>query len=103
MSTVSELFAPKFIQDGRPPEAAFDDMARELGADSLRYLPVEAVARALDRPADHLCRACLTGRYPTAHGQQLYQIALANAASSGACDSGKVRATRTYEAPTARV
>ena len=54
-------------------------MARELGADSLRYLPIESIARAVDRPADELCRACITGRYPTPHGQKLYQIALANA------------------------
>ncbi|MFO0791756.1 MAG: amidophosphoribosyltransferase [Pirellulales bacterium] len=103
MSTVSELFAPKFVQNGQSPEAAFGDMARELGADSLKYLPVEAIARALDRPAEDLCRACLTGRYPTAHGQQLYQIALANAEACGSCEPGKARPTRTYEAPTARV
>jgi amidophosphoribosyltransferase len=78
-------------------------MARELGADSLRYLPVDSIARALDRPAEDLCRACLTGRYPTAHGQQLYQIALANAESEGDVDPTDSRASRTYEAPTVRV
>jgi amidophosphoribosyltransferase len=75
----------------------FAEMARELGADSLRYLPVESIARALDRPTDQLCRACVTGRYPTPHGQKLYQIALsnANAAASGEVNGGC--GGRTYE------
>jgi amidophosphoribosyltransferase len=103
MSTVSELFAPKFMQPGRPPHETFSEMARELGADSLRYLPIDAIARALDFSADSLCRACLTGHYPTAHGQQLYHIALANAEAQGTCDSTKSRSVRTYEAPATRV
>ncbi|HEY4760117.1 MAG TPA: amidophosphoribosyltransferase, partial [Thermoguttaceae bacterium] len=49
-----------------------------LGADSLRYLPVEAIARAIGFDAGNLCRACITGEYPTPHGQQLAQIALDN-------------------------
>ncbi|HEX3601200.1 MAG TPA: amidophosphoribosyltransferase [Lacipirellulaceae bacterium] len=103
MSTVSELFAPRFMNENRPVEESFADMARELGADSLRYLPIESIARALDRPADDLCRACLTGHYPTKHGQQLYQIALANAELKREIDPTESRATRTYEAPAAPV
>jgi amidophosphoribosyltransferase len=49
-------------------------MAKELGADSLRYLPVEAIARCVSLARDRLCRACITGRYPTETGQLLYQI-----------------------------
>jgi amidophosphoribosyltransferase len=49
-------------------------MARELGADSLRYLPVEAIARSVSLSPDRLCRACITGQYPTLTGQDLYQI-----------------------------
>ena len=98
MSTISELFAPRFMQNGRSPEVVYAEMARELGADSLRYLPVESIARAVDRPADELCRACITGQYPTPHGQQLYQVALANARTS--CEDGENgRSARTYEAP----
>ena len=51
-------------------------MAKELGCDSLRYLPVEAVANAIGFPTDSLCQACITGNYPTDCGQQLYQVAL---------------------------
>jgi amidophosphoribosyltransferase len=53
-------------------------MAAELGADSLFYLPLEAVARCIGLPADRLCRACITGDYPTPTGERLYQLALRN-------------------------
>jgi amidophosphoribosyltransferase len=96
MSTISELFAPKFMHDDRPMAEVFAEMARELGADSLRYLPVESVARSVGRPVGDLCQACITGRYPTPCGQQLYQVALAN---GRAADNGAGRITgRTYEA-----
>ena len=99
MSTISELFAARFM-DGRPTEAVFAEMARELGADSLRYLPVEAIARSVARPAGELCQACITGDYPTPCGQQLYQIALENGRAD---DNGAaVNNGRTYESPHAR-
>ena len=50
-------------------------MAAQLGADSLRYLPVEAIARAIGLPAEDLCRACITGDYPTPCGQRLARVA----------------------------
>jgi amidophosphoribosyltransferase len=53
-------------------------MAAQLGADSLRYLPVDAIARAIGFPASDLCRACITGQYPTPCGQRLARIALEN-------------------------
>ena len=52
------------------------EMAHRLGADSLRYLPLDAIARSVGLGQDQLCQACLTGRYPTAAGTRLYQIAL---------------------------
>jgi amidophosphoribosyltransferase len=102
MSTVSELFAPRFMNENRPREEIFAEMANELGADSLRYLPVDSISRALNRPADELCRACLTGRYPTAHGQKLYQIALANSQDGVRNDTSGCQPVRTYEEPAAR-
>jgi amidophosphoribosyltransferase len=98
MSTIGELFAPRFMRDGRPMEEVYAEMASELGADSLRYLPIESIARAVDRPADELCRACITGQYPTAWGQKLYSIALENAGTGASTQS-----QRTYEAPRMRV
>ena len=90
MSTVKELFAPKFMAGKVPTVAEQDAIANELGADSLFYLPVDAVARCIGLPADKLCRACVTGNYPTPAGEQLYQLALRNHASGDT--SG-----RTYE------
>src|SRR5262249_4766780 len=78
MSTVRELFAPRFMKGDRPTTEEQDRMAAELGADSLSYLPLEAVARAIGLDTSHLCRACLTGQYPTPTGEQLYQLALRN-------------------------
>ena len=51
-------------------------MAQELGCNSIRYLPIESIANAVNLPADQLCQACITSNYPTVAGQQLYQIAL---------------------------
>jgi amidophosphoribosyltransferase len=79
MSTVSELFAPKFIDDPMTLDVPTQQrMADALGADSLRYLPVDAIARAIGLPAEQICHACVTGRYPTAKGLELYQVALQN-------------------------
>ncbi|HEY1064982.1 MAG TPA: amidophosphoribosyltransferase, partial [Pirellulales bacterium] len=76
MSTINELFAPKFLKHGRLTREAENEMAAELGADSLRYLPVDSIARALGFPEEHLCRACITGEYPTPEGERLYQLAI---------------------------
>jgi amidophosphoribosyltransferase len=78
MSTVRELFAPRFVKEpgAQPTPDELDAMAADLGADSLFYLPLESVARAISLDANHLCRACLTGEYPTPTGEQLYQVAL---------------------------
>ncbi len=93
MSRISELFAPPFVEKGLPSEEMFTLMAAELGADSLRYLPVESISRAIGKPADQLCRACITGDYPTPWGQKLYQVALDNYHSHA-----DIAAERTYEA-----
>ena len=65
-------------------------MAEVLGADSLRYLPVEAISRAIGLRGDQLCQACITGVYPTRCGQELYQVAMQK---SGRGDERQ----RTYE------
>lgn len=90
MSTVKELFAPKFMAGKRPTDEEHQEMAKQLGADSLVYLPLEAVSRCIGLPAERLCQACITGEYPTPTGEQLYQLALR--------EDGK---ERTYELPAA--
>jgi amidophosphoribosyltransferase len=78
MSTIGELFAPHFLQGGPLTEEIQAKMADQLGADSLRYLPVSSIARAIGFHAEKLCRACITGDYPTPCGQKLAQVALEN-------------------------
>ena len=78
MSQRAELYAPKFLDEneGRLSVEVQAQMAADLGADSLRYLPVEALARSVGLPPERLCQACVTGDYPTPAGQELYQIDL---------------------------
>jgi amidophosphoribosyltransferase len=90
MSTVDELFAPRIMR-GRPMSPEVEaEMAKILGADTLRYLPVESIAKAIGKDASHLCQACITGKYPTPYGQELYQIALNNVGKEES-------ASRTYD------
>jgi amidophosphoribosyltransferase len=89
MSTISELFAPAFLRGGPLTDEVQQEMADTLGADSLRYLPVDAIARAIGLDADQLCQACITGEYPTEHGRRLAEVALDNHRNGVTC--------RTYE------
>lgn len=76
MSTYHELFVPQYM-DGAPQEEwavtpeIEQRMAKDLGADTLRYLPVESVSRAIGLPECSLCQACITGKYPTRWGYKL--------------------------------
>jgi amidophosphoribosyltransferase len=83
MSTVRELFAPRFLHGDRPTVEEQEAMAAELGADSLFYLPLDAIARCIGLPENQLCRACLTREYPTETGERLYQLALRNRGNNG--------------------
>ncbi len=77
MSSIRQLFAPRFMEMGQPMSAEVQaQMASELKADSLRYLPLEAVARSIGFKPTELCQACISGRYPTVAGQELFQIDL---------------------------
>jgi amidophosphoribosyltransferase len=96
MSTIRELFAPRFMAGSRPTVAEQQAMAADLGADSLFYLPLEAVARCIGLPEDRLCRACLTGQYPTPTGEQLYQVALRNRTSANG--NGRTYESAVFEA-----
>ncbi len=100
MSTVNELFAPRHLQGGELTPAVEERMARTLGADSLRYLSLPAIARSVGLPETSLCRACLNGEYPTNSGRELYQLALVKAAGPVvAGDAG----SRTYDTPKAEL
>jgi amidophosphoribosyltransferase len=73
MSTREEMIAH---------DRSVEEVARELGADSLAYLSMEGVYEAIGTPPEHHCDACFTGNYPlgdpeTANGKfALEQIAV---------------------------
>ncbi|MCF7861767.1 amidophosphoribosyltransferase [Candidatus Woesearchaeota archaeon] len=87
MSTISELFAPSAIND--PLDDAHikekcKQLAAELGADSLRYLTISNLIKAIGMPRENLCLGCLTRVYPTPYGNQLYKVAKTNR-DNGSC------------------
>lgn len=88
MSTIDELFAPLFIPDGKLTDEAQLKMAEKLKCDSLRYLDVQSIAKAVELPEASLCQACINGQYPTDAGTKMYQIALQN---RGKSNNGAVR------------
>jgi amidophosphoribosyltransferase len=92
MSTVDELFAPRFLQGSELTPEIEERMAKALGADTLHYLPISAIARCVGKDRGALCQACIDGSYPTPAGRRLYQIALDKASHSGEKTAG-----RTYE------
>jgi amidophosphoribosyltransferase len=55
MSTREEMIAH---------ERTIEEVADELGADSLAYLSMEGVYEAVGTPPEDHCDACFTGRYP---------------------------------------
>ena len=85
MSTVGELFAPKFMPDHALTLEVQAEMAKALHAESLRYLPVAAVSQAIGIDGQRLCQGCITGEYPSPAGQHLYQLALQQIGSDNQC------------------
>lgn len=90
MSTISQLFAPRFMSAGEDLTPEIEaEMARKIGADSLRFLSRQAIARSVELPVSSLCQACIDGTYPTAAGTQLYEEDL-NRGCHSQCDSTRV-------------
>ena len=54
-STRAELIAPGL---------SVDEICRSIGADSLGFVSLEGLTEATRVPAENLCSACFTGRYP---------------------------------------
>lgn len=48
-----------------------DEIAEELGADSINYLPIEEYVKATGMSRDDLCLGCVTGEYPTQMANKL--------------------------------
>ena len=47
--------------------------ASDFGADSLQYLSLEGMVKALNKNSSELCMACLTSKYPTQEGTLRYK------------------------------
>ena len=96
MSTISELHAPKFMNGTIITPEEEQAIADDIGADSLHYLPVEALARCVGLPEHSLCQACVNAVYPTPAGERMFQKALlehqekVSSCGSG-CDSNSRR------------
>lgn len=89
MSTVGELFAPAFMAGHVITPEEEQAMADAIGATSLRYLPVEALANCVGLPEHSLCQACVNTVYPTPAGERMYQLALAKSDEERiACQNG---------------
>jgi amidophosphoribosyltransferase len=81
MSTMGELFATQFIDEppkDRVDDALLDKMAADMGAESLRYLPITRIPECIDFPREELCMACVDGNYPTPAGMAMYERAEEN-------------------------
>ena len=75
MSTLAELYAPKFVESppqGPLPSDTTERIAADVGADSLMYMPIESIPKCIGLPHERLCLACLSGEYPTPCGTKLY-------------------------------
>ncbi|MBI5725978.1 MAG: amidophosphoribosyltransferase [Planctomycetes bacterium] len=94
MSTLGELFAPRFCPKGyrgTPTLGMFRAMAKKLELDSLRYLSVSDLGTCLGVDGRTLCTGCVTAGYPTEWGNRLLQSAKRQDRRGG---PGR---TRTYE------
>jgi amidophosphoribosyltransferase len=41
-----------------------EEIGKHIGADSIGYLSLEGLLRAIDAPEGGFCTGCLTGKYP---------------------------------------
>jgi len=80
ISNLSELIARKYLdENGDLAPEGHKLLAEELGVESVRFLHTEKMLQAFeefDMRREDLCTACITGKYPTPKGQELYNIAL---------------------------
>ena len=87
MSTISELFAPSIMRGTVITPEEEQEMADLIGADSLRYLPVESLAKCVGLPRANLCQACVDTIYPTPAGEELYRKAvISHERGTGTCN-----------------
>jgi len=67
MATKQELIAA---------QKTVPEIAEHIGADSLGYLSIDGLLKAVDLPKDILCLACFTGDYPVPVQLEMDKLAL---------------------------
>ena len=60
-----------------------DEIRKHIGADSLDYLTIEGLMRALEQPKDSFCMACFTGEYPMPVQLQMNKLVFERAGRGG--------------------
>ncbi|HVB65437.1 MAG TPA: amidophosphoribosyltransferase [Nitrolancea sp.] len=53
-----------------------DEIGKLIGADSIKYLSLDGLLRAIDLPRDRFCTACLTGDYPLPVQMEMDKLSL---------------------------
>jgi amidophosphoribosyltransferase len=92
MSTVTELYAPAFMNGTQLTPEIEQKMAADIGADSLKYLPLDAVSRCVGLPSSALCQACIDTVYPTPAGERNYRASLKKCSKGRLWDADDTKA-----------
>lgn len=74
--TIKELFATRFWKAGESLDLSSEIlqiMAKEIGADSLKFLTIDRLTKAIGLPTNQLCTACISTNYPTEFGEKRYR------------------------------
>ena len=74
MATQWELIASK---------QSVDEIRAHIGADSLAYLSIEGLMRAVEQPKSSFCTACFTGEYPMPVQLQMDKLVFERRSRSG--------------------
>lgn len=81
MATRAELIAA---------QKSIPEICKYIGADSLGYLSIQGLLKAVDQPRENFCLACLTGEYPIPVQMEMDKLALETIGASKpveACDA----------------
>ncbi len=73
--THGELMASRMSSGCSSQEELEFRIAKELGADAVRFQTLDSLVTATGMPKSDLCLACLTGQYPTSCGQKCAGLA----------------------------
>ena len=64
-------------------DKSVEEIRQHIGADSLSYLSIEGLMRAVEQPRDSFCTACFTGEYPMPVQLQMDKLVFERVGRSG--------------------